>query len=53
LPLTIQAAAFDSGNPRSPHRCIAILTAEDASPDADSSNDTTRLVIDVYDQNDF
>jgi hypothetical protein len=53
LSLTIDPAAFTSGNAKSPHRCVAMLTATDAAPDAETTNDTTRLVIDVYDKNDF
>ncbi len=51
--LTINAAAFSTANSKSPRRCVATLTASDAIPDADSSNNTTSLVIDVYDKNDF
>jgi ELWxxDGT repeat protein/cysteine-rich repeat protein len=53
LVLTVDAAAFTSGNAKSPHRCVAVLTASDAAPDADTSNDTASVTIDVYDHNDF
>jgi hypothetical protein len=46
-------AAFTAANSKSPQRCVATMTASDASPDAETSNDTTRLVIDVYDKNDL
>ncbi|HYD46751.1 MAG TPA: hypothetical protein VEB21_00295, partial [Terriglobales bacterium] len=39
---------------KSPYRCVAELTATGPSdPDADPTNNQTRLVIDVYDKNDF
>jgi len=53
LVLSIDGSAFTSHNAKSPHRCVAMATASDAAPDADTSNDTTRLVIDVIDKNDF
>jgi len=54
LPLTINAAAFATANTKSPARCTAVLTATGPSvPDPDPSNNTTRLVINVIDKNDF
>jgi len=34
-------------------RCTAFVTASGPSGDADASNNTARLVIDVVDENDF
>ena len=54
LPLTINASAFATTNAKSPARCTAVLTATGPSnPDPDPSNNTTKLVIDVIDKNDF
>ena len=53
LPLTINANAFLSPNAKSPARCTAVLTASGPGGDSDGSNNTTKLVIDVLDKNDF
>lgn len=53
LPLTIDAGPFLSGNAKSPRRCVALLTASGPAADGDASNNSTRLVIDVIDKNDF
>ncbi|MFI5394004.1 MAG: right-handed parallel beta-helix repeat-containing protein [Candidatus Binatia bacterium] len=54
LPLTINASAFSTLNALSPTRCTAILTATGpTTPDPDPTNNTTKLVIDVVDWNDF
>lgn len=48
--------AFDSGGPKSPARCNAVLTAMSDVPgnvEPVPSNDTTKLVIDVYDKADY
>jgi hypothetical protein len=50
--LVIRADAFDSPSDESPRRCTALITAT-GDGDTDPSNNTTRLVIDVVDRNDF
>jgi hypothetical protein len=52
LGLTIRADAFTSPSNDSPRRCTALITAT-GQGDTDPSNNTTRLVIDVTDRNDF
>jgi len=52
LGLIIRAEAFDSPSDESPRRCTALITASGAG-DTDKSNNTTRLVIDVIDRNDY
>lgn len=53
--LSLNAAAFHSASAKSPARCTATFTVADhlGGTDADPSNDSTRLVIDVSDGNDF
>lgn len=47
-------AAFTAKNAKSPGRCTAILTATGPlHPDADPSNNTTNLVVDVNDKEDY
>lgn len=53
LPLTINGAAFTTVNNRSPARCTAVISASSAGAGTDASNNTTKLVIDVVDKNDF
>lgn len=52
--LTITAAytAFTTTRSKSPARCVATLSAVGPGGATNTSNDTTRLVIDVYDNND-
>jgi hypothetical protein len=45
--------AFASGGKKSPARCFATISATGPAGDTDASNNTTKLVIDVYDKNDF
>jgi hypothetical protein len=54
LLLTFDASAVDTTNPKSPHRCSAVLTATGPSGpgDPDTTNNATQLVIDLYDKND-
>jgi len=52
LPVIAAAAGFASANPKSPARCLATITASGPGGDTDGSNNTTTLVIDVYDKND-
>ena len=53
LPLTINTAAFSTPNGKAPARCTATITASGPAGDTDGSNNATKLVIDVTDQNDF
>ncbi|MFN2376379.1 MAG: DUF4215 domain-containing protein, partial [Candidatus Binatia bacterium] len=52
LGLIVRAEAFDSPSDESPRRCTALITVTGAG-DTDPSNNTTRLVVDVVDRNDF
>ncbi|HXC50057.1 MAG TPA: DUF4215 domain-containing protein [Candidatus Limnocylindrales bacterium] len=52
LGLVVRAEVFDSPSDESPRRCTALITANGYG-DSDPSNNTTRLVIDVVDRNDF
>jgi hypothetical protein len=55
LALTINAGAFATANAASPNRCAALLRVDGpaGNVEPDSTNNTTRLVIDVLDHNDF
>ncbi len=54
LTLTIDGNQFTTGSSKSPARCTAEVTATGAAdPDPDPTNNTTKLVIDVIDNNDF
>jgi hypothetical protein len=53
LALAIDGAGFHSPNVKSPGRCTATLTATGPGGDTESSNDVTKLVIDVFDQADY
>lgn len=53
LPVTATAAGFATANKKSPARCVATVTATGPGGDTAASNNSTRLVIDVYDKNDF
>ena len=52
LGLIVHAGAFASASDESPRRCSALITATGIG-DTDASNNTTRLVLDVIDRNDF
>jgi cysteine-rich repeat protein len=52
LALVIRSDAFTSSTDESPRRCTAVLTISGIA-DMDSSNNTTRLVVDVLDRNDY
>ncbi len=52
LGLIVDSASFDSPSDESPRRCTALITVTGAG-DSDPSNNTTRLVVDVVDRNDF
>lgn len=47
------AEAFASPGKKAPARCTALLTAGGPSGDTNSANDSARLVIDVFDRNDW
>jgi cysteine-rich repeat protein len=53
LVVNAQAASFQSRSLRSPARCVAVVTATGPSGDTDPSNNTSWLVLDVVDRNDF
>ncbi len=53
LSVTVSASAFTTANAVSPRRCTAVLSAAGPSGDADLSNNTAKLIIDVVDRNDF
>jgi hypothetical protein len=54
LQLFIDSAAFSTASAKSPARCTAVLTATGpANPDADPTNNSATVVIDVIDMNDF
>ena len=52
LGIIVRADAFESPSDESPRRCTALITVTGAG-DTDPSNNTTRLVLDVIDRNDF
>ena len=56
LTVQVSAAQFTAANVRSPDRCTAVIEAASSVPgnvEPDPSNNTTRLVIDVNDKNDY
>ncbi len=53
LKVTINAGAFSTPNRKAPARCTALITATGRAGDTDASNNTTKLVIDAIDRNDF
>lgn len=53
LAITVNAADFNSPGRRSLARCHASLTVSGPGGDSDASNDTTRMVINVFDRNDL
>jgi hypothetical protein len=53
LPLTVTSAQVHTPNKRSPQRCVIALTATGPGGDGDASNNTTQVVIDVVDKNDY
>jgi cysteine-rich repeat protein len=52
LALVVRADAFTSSTDESPRRCTAVLSIS-GTADMDPSNNTTRLVVDVIDRNDY
>jgi hypothetical protein len=53
LALSIANAGFTTRNAKSPARCVATVTASGPAGDADASNNTTHLTIDVFDKHDY
>lgn len=53
LPVTAAATELHARNAKSPARCLATVTVAGPGGDTDASNDTSTLVIDVYDKNDL
>ncbi|MBI3784360.1 MAG: hypothetical protein HY270_13265, partial [Deltaproteobacteria bacterium] len=56
ITLSVDPTQFNSANGKSPARCTASFTAatnEPGNSEPNASNNTTRLVIDVSDKNDF
>lgn len=53
LPLTATSIQVHTPNKLSPQRCIVSVSAAGPGGDSDGSNNTTQLVIDVVDKNDF
>jgi hypothetical protein len=55
LLITFAASAVNTTNPKSPQRCTAVLSATGPSGpgDPDTTNNDTRLVIDIIDKNDL
>ena len=53
LALVVRSDAFTSYSDEAPRRCTAVLTAASPGMDIDPSNNTTRVVIDVVDKNDY
>lgn len=50
--LSIDPAAFKAAGPKSPARCTALISATGPGGEVDTHNDTARLAIDVFDEND-
>jgi len=53
LPLTLSSSQVHTPNRLSPQRCMLSVSAAGPGGDSDASNNTTQLVIDVVDKNDF
>lgn len=49
----INPAAFATAGSKSPARCVALITATGPGGETSAANDTARLIIDVFDKNDF
>ena len=52
LPVTVSSTLVTT-NKKSPTRCIGTVTVAGPGGDTDATNNTSKLVIDVYDKNDF
>lgn len=53
LLVTASASGFTTSSKKSPARCTATLSVSGPGGDPNITNNTTQLVIDVYDKNDF
>jgi len=53
LTVTANAADFHSPSIRSPARCVAMVTTTGPTGDTDATNNSSMLVVDVVDHNDF
>lgn len=53
IPITVRGADFFSPTSRARARCIATLSVSSSTGDTDPSNNTTRMVVNVYDRNDM
>jgi hypothetical protein len=53
LPVTVHSTSVITTNKKSPTRCIATVTLTGPGSDTDGTNNSSKLVIDVYDKNDF
>ncbi len=53
LPVTISPTAFTSLSGKAPARCVAQLSVTGPSGDTEGTNNTTQLIIDVVDRNDY
>lgn len=53
VPVTAASVAYATPNKLSPERCIGSVSASGPGGDSFGSNNTTNLVIDVLDKNDF
>lgn len=53
LQVTATNAGFLTANGSSPSRCIATVSVAGGGTDPDPTNNTTQLVIDVTDKEDF
>lgn len=53
IPLSVASGSFVSGSALSPARCTAVISVTGPGGDGNVANDSTQLVIDVVDQNDF
>jgi len=53
LPLSVTSSQVHTPNKLSPQRCVATVSAAGPGGDSDGSNNTTQLVIDALDKNDY
>jgi len=53
LEFSANTTVFTTRNARSPDRCVAMVAGSGPAGDTDPSNNTSLLVIDVYDHNDY
>lgn len=53
LPVQVQSTGISTPNKLSPYRCVATVSATGPGGDTVGTNNTTQLVIDVLDKNDY